>query len=73
MSKPSAGNRFEFVVVAGARARQLMRGALPRVADPGKAIVTAQREVREGAVAKVPGTGTEAPQAPGGQGPGPKD
>jgi len=46
-------NSFEFVVVAGARARQLMKGAVPRVTDPGKPITVAQREVLEGEVQKV--------------------
>jgi len=44
-------NSFEFVVVAGARARQLMRGAQARVTAATKPVTTAQREVIEGAVA----------------------
>ncbi|MBI4477710.1 MAG: DNA-directed RNA polymerase subunit omega [Acidobacteria bacterium] len=44
-------NSFEFVVVAGARARQLMRGAQPRVTGTIKPVTTAQREVIEGLVA----------------------
>ena len=50
-------NSFEFVVTAGARARQLMRGALPRVEDPtggdAKVINIAQREVVEKKVEKI--------------------
>jgi DNA-directed RNA polymerase subunit K/omega len=47
-------NRFEKVIVAGARARQLMRGAKPRVdVGSGKAITVARREVAEGHVKKV--------------------
>jgi DNA-directed RNA polymerase subunit K/omega len=50
-------NSFEFVVTAGARARQLRRGALPRVDDPtggdAKIIKIAQREVVEKKVEKI--------------------
>jgi DNA-directed RNA polymerase subunit K/omega len=46
-------NRFEFVVVAGARARQLIRGAIPRVTGNQKPVTLAQREVRTGVVKKV--------------------
>jgi DNA-directed RNA polymerase subunit K/omega len=47
-------NRFEKVIVAGARARQLMRGAKPRVdVGTGKAITVARREVSEGHVKKI--------------------
>ena len=38
-------NSFEFVVVAGARARQLMKGARPRITGPAKDITIAQHEV----------------------------
>jgi DNA-directed RNA polymerase subunit K/omega len=46
-------NAFEFVIVAGARARQLMRGCTPRVSGSEKLVRLAQREVREGKVEKV--------------------
>jgi DNA-directed RNA polymerase subunit K/omega len=47
-------NSFEFVVTAGARARQLLAGSTPRV-DVGehKTITVAQREVITRAVEKV--------------------
>jgi DNA-directed RNA polymerase omega subunit len=49
-------NAFEFVVVAGARAKQLLRGCTPRV-EPASAteklVKVAQKEVREGKVSKV--------------------
>lgn len=55
-------NSFEFVVVAGARARQLMRGAVPRVEDRRKSTTIAQREVIEGKVQKVaPGAVIQPP------------
>jgi DNA-directed RNA polymerase subunit K/omega len=47
-------NSFEFVVTAGARARQLLSGALPRVeAGDHKKTTVAQREVVTKAVEKV--------------------
>ena len=45
-------NRFEFVVVASARARQLLRGALPRE-EGEKKVTIAQREVLRRKVEKV--------------------
>ena len=47
-------NRFEFVVTAGARARQLLAGSTPRV-DVGehKKTTIAQREVITKAVEKI--------------------
>lgn len=54
IDKSKLPNSFEFVVTAGARARQLLNGALPRV-EPGshKKTVVAQREIISGAVEKV--------------------
>jgi DNA-directed RNA polymerase subunit K/omega len=49
----SRTNAFEFVVMAGARAKQLMRGCTPRTSGNDKIIKIAQREVREGKVEKV--------------------
>ena len=45
-------NRFEFVVLAGKRARQLLRGAVPREAGE-KTITIAQREVLSRKVEKI--------------------
>ena len=47
-------NKFEFVVVAGARAKQLLRGCTPRTAGHDKLVKLAQKEVREGKVERVP-------------------
>jgi DNA-directed RNA polymerase omega subunit len=45
-------NRFEFVVIAGQRARQLLRGAEPReVGD--KKVTIAQREVLRRRVERI--------------------
>jgi DNA-directed RNA polymerase omega subunit len=47
-------NRFEFVVTAGARARQLLAGSVPRVeAGQHKKTTIAQREVVTKAVEKI--------------------
>jgi DNA-directed RNA polymerase omega subunit len=54
-------NSFEFVVTAGARARQLLAGSTPRVAvGDHKTTTIAQREVITKAVEKIePGTPAE--------------
>jgi DNA-directed RNA polymerase subunit K/omega len=47
-------NSFEFVVTAGARARQLLAGSVPRVAvGEHKKTTVAQTEVLTGVVEKV--------------------
>lgn len=52
MERAPKSNRFEFVVLAGKRARQLLAGAVPR--EEGlKKISIAQREVLRGKVQKV--------------------
>lgn len=51
--KESAG-KFEFVTVAGARARQLLAGCTPRSAsNTNKPAKLAQQEVREGKVERI--------------------
>ena len=52
--RPSASGAFEFVVVSGLRAAQLMRGSRPRVEGSHKVITTAQLEVAAGKVARIP-------------------
>ncbi len=48
-------NAFEFVILAGARAKQLLRGCSPRTATYAteKLVRVAQREVKEGKVEKM--------------------
>ncbi len=47
-------NSFEFVVTAGARARQLLAGSVPRVAvGEHKKTTVAQQEIIVGAVEKL--------------------
>jgi DNA-directed RNA polymerase subunit K/omega len=47
-------NAFEFVTIAGARARQLLRGCTPRTTGSEKLVKLAQQEVSEGKVEKLP-------------------
>jgi DNA-directed RNA polymerase subunit K/omega len=49
----SRTNAFEFVVLAGARAKQLLRGCAPRTTGSEKAVKLAEKEVREGKVEKI--------------------
>ena len=51
---PAGSNPFEFIVVSGQRAAQLMRGCIPRVEREHKVISTAQLEVATGKVARIP-------------------
>jgi DNA-directed RNA polymerase subunit K/omega len=54
VQRPHGTNPFEFVVVAGLRAAQLMRGSIPRVDRAHKVITTAQLEVAAGLVSRIP-------------------
>lgn len=54
VDKNNVPNAFEFVVVAGARARQLLRGCTPRTSGSEKLVKLAQKEVSEGKVERVP-------------------
>jgi DNA-directed RNA polymerase omega subunit len=51
--RTEAPNKFEFVIVAGARARQLLQGSTPKTVGTDKPIKLAQEEVREGKVEKI--------------------
>ena len=57
--RTDVSNAFEFVAVAGARARQLLRGCTPRTTGSDKLVRLAQKEVKEGKVEKVPVEPTE--------------
>ena len=52
MQKSPEDKRFEFVVLAGMRARQLMRGAVPREAGE-KRVMIARLEVLRRKVEKI--------------------
>jgi DNA-directed RNA polymerase subunit K/omega len=55
VDKSKLPNAFEFVVTAGARARQLLNGSVPRVETGDHKVVTvAQREVLTGVVERDP-------------------
>jgi len=54
IDRTTLGNSFEFIVTAGARARQLLNGSTPRVAaGEHKKTTIAQQEVMTKAVQKV--------------------
>ena len=56
-------NSFEFVVTAGARARQLLAGSTPRVSvGEHKKTTVAQKEVISKAVGKIEGDGKPVPE-----------
>ena len=46
-------NKFELVVMAGARARQLLRGCTPRSEGPQKPARLAALEIKQGHVRKL--------------------
>lgn len=48
--KKDSPNKFEFVIVAGARARQLLAGSTPRTGGTEKPVRLAQKEVKEGKI-----------------------
>lgn len=52
--RPAEKNAFEFAVIAGLRAAQLARGSTPRVECADKVTVTAQMEVAQGKVVRIP-------------------
>jgi DNA-directed RNA polymerase omega subunit len=52
MEKAPKENRFEFVVLAGKRARQLLAGAVPRE-EGNKKISIAQKEILRRKVVKI--------------------
>ena len=59
IDKSKLPNSFEFIVTAGARARQLLAGSIPRVESGNhKKTTVAQREVVTKAVEKIEDTPT---------------
>jgi DNA-directed RNA polymerase subunit K/omega len=51
--KTEVTNAFEFVILAGARARQLLRGCTPRVNGPEKPARLAALEIKQGHVRRL--------------------
>jgi DNA-directed RNA polymerase subunit K/omega len=63
IDRSKLSNSFEFVVTAGARARQLMAGSNPRVAvGEHKKVTVAQQEVMTRAVEKIDRAPDDAPE-----------
>lgn len=48
----AVGNRFDLVLIASQRVRELKRGALPKVTSKNGAIVTALREIEQGHIGR---------------------
>ncbi|MGH9410091.1 MAG: DNA-directed RNA polymerase subunit omega [Vicinamibacterales bacterium] len=46
-------NKFEFVVLSGARAKQLLRGCTPKVEGPEKPARLAMKEVKQRKIEKI--------------------
>ena len=46
----AVGNRYDLVLIASLRARELTRGHMPLVSKKGGPIVTALREIEEGKI-----------------------
>ena len=51
--RPAGVSAFEFVILSGLRAAQLMRGCTPRVEGGHKVMMTAQIEVASGKIARA--------------------
>ena len=47
-------NKFEYVVLSGARAKQLLKGCTPKVEGQQKPARTAMKEVKQGKIEKIP-------------------
>ena len=45
-------NRFDLVLIASQRVRELKRGAMPKVTSKNGAVVTALREIEEGFIGR---------------------
>jgi DNA-directed RNA polymerase subunit K/omega len=53
-SSQTTTNKFEIVILAGARARQLLRGCTPRTEGSLKPARLATLEIKQGHISKVP-------------------
>jgi hypothetical protein len=56
VKRPDGMNAFEFSVLSGLRAAQLLRGCTPRVPPSENAATTAQRELAERKIARCADT-----------------
>ena len=57
IQRPAEFSAFEFVILAGLRVAQLMRGCTPRVGGAHKMITTAQMEIAERKVVRAANLG----------------
>jgi len=48
----AVGNRFDLVLIASQRTRELKRGAMPKVSSKNSAVVTALREIEAGHIGR---------------------
>ena len=48
----AVGNRFDLVLIASQRTRELKRGAMPKVSSKNSAVVTALREIEQGYIGR---------------------
>jgi DNA-directed RNA polymerase subunit K/omega len=64
MQTPQPESRFEFVVMASARARQLLGGCRPRVEGAHKTARVAQQEVKSGALWVEAAAALDSPPQP---------
>ena len=62
VTRPAHLNPYEFAVVSGLRAHQLMDGCLPRIDGAHNATTMAQMEVASGKVARI--DAVDLPQTP---------
>jgi DNA-directed RNA polymerase subunit K/omega len=54
VTRPVGTSALEFAVVSSLRAAQLMRGCTPRIESTHKLITTAQMEVAQGKIVRLP-------------------
>lgn len=54
IQRPAEFSVFEFVILSGLRAAQLIRGCTPRIEGSHKVIMTAQMEVAQRLVVRAP-------------------
>ena len=55
-------NKFEYVVLSGARAKQLLKGCTPKVEAQNKPARTAMKEVKQRKIERVPVESVTAPE-----------
>lgn len=48
----AVGNRYDLVLIASQRVRELKRGVRPKIASKNNTIVTALREIEQGYIGK---------------------